>query len=63
MIISKVILIDRLAVCMFNLMNLDVLSDASKVTILLGEPFLKKFYTVFDHELMRIGFAEARHNN
>jgi hypothetical protein len=47
--------------CIFGFMNLDVLSNGDKLTVLLGEPFLKKYYTIFDHELLRIGFAEAWH--
>jgi hypothetical protein len=42
-------------------MSLGVLSDLDKQTILLGEPFLKKYYTIFDHDKFRIGFSEANH--
>ena len=28
-----------------------------------GDPFLRKFYTVYDRDRMQVGFAEARHGS
>lgn len=47
--------------CMNAYMTLNALSNKEKYTILLGTPFLKKFYTVFDRERKKIGFAVANH--
>jgi hypothetical protein len=57
---SKYTLI-RLDNCLFGFMSLGVLSELDKQTILLGEPFLKKYYTIFDHDEFRVGFSEANH--
>lgn len=47
--------------CMNAYMNLNALSNDKKLTIILGIPFLKKYYTIFDREHNRIGFAVAKH--
>lgn len=48
--------------CINALMQLDALSTDFKQTFILGLPFLKKYYTVFDRENKRIGFALAKHD-
>jgi hypothetical protein len=47
--------------CMNAYMTLNALSNREKYTILLGTPFLKKYYTVFDRERKKVGFAVANH--
>jgi hypothetical protein len=47
--------------CINAFMNMDALSNPTKTTLLLGSPFLKKYYTVFDRENLKIGFALAKH--
>jgi hypothetical protein len=39
------------------------LSGKKKDLILLGEPFMKKFYTVFDRESLNIGLALSKHKD
>jgi hypothetical protein len=48
--------------CMNAYMTLNALSSREKLTILLGSPFLKKYYTVFDRERGKVGFAVANHS-
>mmetsp|Transcript_112353 Transcript_112353/g.194859 ORF Transcript_112353/g.194859 Transcript_112353/m.194859 type:complete len:433 (+) Transcript_112353:117-1415(+) len=47
-------------VCMLNLMPLDIPAPHGPLFIL-GDPFLRKYYTVYDRERLRVGFALARH--
>ena len=49
--------------CMNALMELNSLSSSMKYTFLLGVPFFKKYYTVFDRETNRIGFGVANHDS
>jgi hypothetical protein len=48
--------------CINAFMKMDVLNSYDKISIILGLPFLKKYYTVFDRDNKRIGFALANHN-
>ena len=48
--------------CVTALMQLDALSTDNKHTFILGLPFLKKYYSIYDREKKRIGFALANHN-
>jgi len=47
--------------CSFSLMSLDVPPPKGPVFIL-GDPFLRRFVTVFDREQSRVGFAVAKHS-
>lgn len=46
--------------CSVALMTLDIPPPKGPLFIF-GDPFLRKFYTVYDREALRIGFALARH--
>lgn len=46
--------------CTLALMPLDIPPPRGPLTIL-GEPFLRRYYTVYDHNHMRVGFALAKH--
>lgn len=48
--------------CISALMQLDALSSKDKHIFILGLPFLKKYFTIYDREKKRIGFALANHN-
>ena len=48
--------------CVTALMQLDALSTKDKHTFILGLPFLKKYFSIYDREKKRIGFALANHN-
>merc|ERR1719162_2116684 len=39
------------------------LAGAKKDLILLGDPFMMKYYTVFDRESLNIGLALSKHKN
>ena len=47
--------------CVTALMQLDALSTKDKHTFILGLPFLKKYFSIYDREKKRIGFALANH--
>ncbi|CAK9103772.1 unnamed protein product [Durusdinium trenchii] len=47
--------------CELQLMAVDVPAPHGPL-ILLGDPFLRKYYTVYDRERLQIGFALARHS-
>lgn len=46
--------------CEVSLMDLDVPPPKGPIFVF-GIPFLQKYYTVYDHENWRVGFAVARH--
>jgi len=46
--------------CAVTLMNLDVPPPKGPLFVF-GIPFLQKYYTVYDHEKNRVGFALAKH--
>ena len=49
--------------CALSIMNISALDNLmDKFTVVLGGPFLKKFYSIFDVDNYRIGFALAKHN-
>lgn len=50
--------------CFNAFMSLNALNGfgENKRTIILGLPFLKKYYTVFDRETVQLGFAVANHS-
>jgi hypothetical protein len=45
---------------MMNILALDNLTD--KFTVVLGGPFLKKYYSIYDVDNYKIGFALAKHD-
>jgi len=47
--------------CVPMLMHIELPSPLMPKTIILGEPVLQKYYTVFDARKLRVGFAKARH--
>lgn len=47
--------------CAVSLMNLDVPPPKGPLFVF-GIPFLTKYFTVYDHEHTRVGFAVARHD-
>ena len=49
--------------CTLSMMNIYALDNLSeKFTIVLGGPFLKKYYTIYDVDNYKIGFALAKHD-
>ncbi|CAK9062560.1 Cathepsin E-A [Durusdinium trenchii] len=48
--------------CNLSLMNLDVPPPKGPLFVF-GIPFLQKYYTVYDHEKSRVGFAVAKHKD
>merc|ERR1719487_3046285 len=47
--------------CSFSLMSLDVPPPKGPVFIF-GDPFLRRFVTIFDRAQSRVGFAVAKHS-
>ena len=47
--------------CINAFMNLDAIHDPEKIRFVLGGPFIKKYYSVFDRENKKIGLALANH--
>jgi hypothetical protein len=49
--------------CVLSMMNISAFDDLDgKFTIILGGPFLKKFYSIYDVDNYKIGFALANHD-
>lgn len=48
--------------CSLSLMSLDVPPPKGPLFVF-GIPFLQKYYTVYDHEKMQVGFAVAQHKD
>lgn len=53
------IMFDNLCVSVFS--GLDIPSDDGRPIWILGDAFMRKYYTVFDWGQRRIGFARAKH--
>ena len=49
--------------CVLAVMPMNVLSNDTKITLILGQPFLKKYYSIYDHDNSKLGFAQAKHKN
>jgi hypothetical protein len=47
--------------CVPMVMHIDLPEPLHPRTLILGEPVLQRFYTLFDASSHRVGFAEARH--
>ena len=47
--------------CLSAIMNINSMSSGNKQTFILGLPFLKKYYSIFDRDNKKIGFAFAKH--
>ena len=48
--------------CLSAIMQINSINSDNKKTFILGLPFLKKFYSIFDRDNKKIGFALAKHN-
>merc|ERR1719261_1748681 len=48
--------------CSFSVMNLDVPPPKGPLFIF-GDPFLRRFVTIYDKKGPRVGFAVAKHGN
>ena len=48
--------------CLSAIMQINDITSTNKKTFILGLPFLKKFYSIFDRDNKQIGFALAKHN-
>jgi len=47
--------------CVPMLMHIDLPSPLFPKTLILGEPILQRYYTAFDSNALRVGFAPAKH--
>mmetsp|Transcript_12831 Transcript_12831/g.29092 ORF Transcript_12831/g.29092 Transcript_12831/m.29092 type:complete len:501 (+) Transcript_12831:218-1720(+) len=47
--------------CVPMIMHIDLPQPLSPKTLILGEPVLQRYYTIFDTHAPRVGFAEAKH--
>ena len=49
--------------CTLSMMNIMALNDLDgQFTVVLGGPFLKKYYSIYDVDNYKIGFALAEHD-
>lgn len=55
---AKDYIINSGSLCLFGMVGLDIPAPAGPLWIL-GDPFMRKFYTIFDFGQKRLGFATA----
>jgi len=58
--ILKIIISSLCALGFMHIQALDFVKN--KFTVVLGGPFLKKFYTIYDVDKYRIGLSLAKHD-
>ena len=50
-------------ICKYNIQALDIQQDGQENLFILGDVFMQLYYTVFDRDNDKVGFAKAKHNS